>query len=185
MPFDRVVADDALEVLGALPADGAREIGGVTGQDAGPDHVDLHRVDVAGLRRQQLLVLREALRGGFGTGDARHLHAGRLAELGDGCLFPRHDRAVGAEDDRNRRAGQISRQALRDDDRRAHLGALGERDVRLRRQHHADQRRAQPESGGALHDVAASQVSGEAFGEEAGDGGFILVAHVAISFGAD
>ena len=63
----RVVVDDAIEVLGALPADRLGEIDGVGRQNARPDDVDHHGVDVGGLCSKELLVLGQTLGRRLGT----------------------------------------------------------------------------------------------------------------------
>ena len=73
----------------ALPADGLRQIDGVLGQDAGPDHVDHHRVDVAGLRRQKLLIVRETVGRGLRT-EGMTVDSGGLAERGERRFLPGH-----------------------------------------------------------------------------------------------
>ena len=45
----RVVLDDAIKVLRTLPANGAGEIDGMDGENAGPDDVDCHGIDIGRL----------------------------------------------------------------------------------------------------------------------------------------
>jgi hypothetical protein len=52
------------------------------GQDAGPDDVDLHQIDVRGLGTEELKVLGQTIRGTLGAIDKFNVDAGLLLTIG-------------------------------------------------------------------------------------------------------